>query len=443
MKILFLLFVCAINANMSPLAHAVNANSNQEAADLERRYRETNDVLYYDHSCSSSSSSSSSSATAGLGDAGGCGVNGGNDPANVNQVWTYLVGQFEAKGFSEQDAQNAAAGVMGNWMQESSLNSYVSGGQGCGSSAAFGIAQWCGDRITKAKEFIASQGKSEDCLGAQIQYAWSELEGGYSSVIDNMKGKSASEAALIFDQQFEKSTDQQHGNNNRENNAANIFAVQTGAAPASTLGSSTPGAGSSSSSSSSSSCGSAATDNGECQNPFRDLKNSGVSRLDGGYDYGGPSGEGPIYAACPAKIILVRTSGSGWPGLGTSSGGAYIKYQMTAGKAKDLYMFISEDCTPKVKEGDTVDTSTPICYYKDQGTQLETGWASGGGGTGYVEWSDYNSHGGGNWASNSGVDVDQFLQSLGLPHDNVNAGPSTTGVPPGWPKWTTGGNIND
>lgn len=425
---------------MSPLVHAVNANSNQEAADLERRYRETNDVLYYDSSCSGSSSSNS--GTTSSGDAGGCGVNGGNDPANVNQTWTYLVGQFEAKGFSEQEAQNAAAGVMGNWMQESSLNSYVSGGQGCGNSAAFGIAQWCGDRITKAKQYISSKGKPEDCLGAQLEYAWSELDGGYSHVIQDMKGKSASEAALIFDQEFEKSTDQQHGNNNRENFASTIFAVQTGAAPSSSLASGSSGAGASSSdnSSSSSTCNAAAiTDNGECQNPFRDLKNVGVSRIDGGYDYGGAGGSGPIYAACPAEIVLVapNSASSGWPG----TPGSYIKYKMTAGKAKGLYMYISEDCTPKVKVGDTVDTNTPICDYQDHGTNLETGWASGGGGTGYVEWSDYNSSGGGNWASNSGVDVDQFLQTLGLPHDNINAGPSTKGTPPDWPKWG-GSNVN-
>lgn len=432
LRLIVLLFGCLLNSNMSAHVLAIGVNSNQEAANAERRYRETNDVLYYDHGGCSSSSGSNNSASAG--DAGGCGVNGGNDAANVNQIWTYLVGQFESQGFSQQDAQNAAAGVMGNWKQESSLNSYVSGGSGCGSSAAVGIAQWCGDRITKLQDYANSQGKPVDCLGVQLQYAWSELSTGYSGVIQDMKGKSASDAARIFDTEFEKSTDQQNGNNNRENNASAIFASQTGTSPQGSTASG--GTSNVSNNSSSTTCDAAlVTDNGECKNPFRDLKNSGVSRVDGGYDYGGSNGSGPIYAACPAEIVLVAptSSSSGWPG----SPGAYVKYKMTAGKAKGLYIFIAEDCTPKVKVGDTVDTNTPICDYQDHGTNLETGWASGGGGTGYVEWSDYNSHGGGNWASNSGMDVDKFLQTLGLPHDNVNAGPSTAGPPPNWPKWTS------
>src|SRR6185312_6367570 len=134
--------------------------------------------------------------------------------------------------------------------------------------------------------------------------------------------------------------------------------------------SSTSGSGSSSSCSTTT-----AADNGECKNPFRDLKDTVPSRIDGGYDYGnasaGASGSGPVYAACPAKIISITTSGSGWPGLGTSGSGSYIKYQITSGKAKDLYMYIAEDCTASVKVGDTVDTNTPICQFKNQGTALE------------------------------------------------------------------------
>ncbi|MDB5183740.1 MAG: phage tail tape measure protein [Candidatus Saccharibacteria bacterium] len=440
-----LLLACLLNAGLSPLAHAVAPSATASADDLERRYRETNDVLYYDHSCSSSGSSSD--ASVGNGDAGGCGNKGGNDKANEQQIWDYLTGQLVKKGFSKDDAANAAAGIMGNWRQESNLNSYVAGGSGCGSSAAFGIAQWCGDRITKAKAFIAAQGKPADCLGAQLEYAWQELDQSYGPMLNKMKGQPASQDALIFDHDYEVSTDQANGNNNREKNATDIYneIVNGQSLPAGVGGSISPtsstSSATSSAASSGSSCDSVAADNGECKNPFRDLKNSSVSRIDGGYDYGGTGGSGPIYAACPAQIVLVDASGSGWPG----SPGAYVKYKITSGKAKDLFMYIAEDCTPTVKVGDTVDTNKSICDYQDHGTELETGWASGGGGTGYVEWSDYNkSICGGSFPSNSGVDVDKFLQTLGLKHDSLHSecGSSHTPPPANWPKWGGDSAVN-
>lgn len=184
-------------------------------------------------------------------------------------------------------------------------------------------------------------------------------------------------------------------------------------------------------------CGSTASDNGECQNPFRDLKNSTSLRWDGGIDYGGAGGEGPIYAVCPAEITLVQTTGSGWPGLGTDSAGAYVAYKVTSGKAKDLFVYISEDCTPNVKVGDKVDTNKDICTYKDQGTHLEIGWSEGGNNQ-YVKWSDYPGAAN-SYASNSGQDIGKFLETLGVAPgklDTAGGGTlSNTPPPPEWPKW--------
>jgi len=448
---------------MSPLSYAADSSQTTEssststlsASDADRQYRETNDVLYYEGCGSGSSGSSGSGSSSGttsttdVGDGGGCGVAANGNAANEAQVQTYFVKQFQSAGYSQDEALKATAGIMGNWQQESQFNPARSDGNGCSQDGspghpAYGIGQWCGDRIDKVKAYTASHGKPADCLGAELEYSWSELQ--TRGLVAEMKGKSPADAAGIYMTKWE----QAQIDGDREGKATAIYnqikdggtAVPDGGANSA----GTPTSSSTGNSTDNKSCDTTASDNGECQNPFRDLKDAGVSRIDGGYDYGtasdGAPGSGPVYAACPAKIISVTTAGSGWPGLGTSGSGAYIKYQITSGKAKDLYMYIAEDCTPSVKAGDTVDTSTPICQYKDQGTALETGWASGGGGTGYVEWSDYPGADN-NWASNSGVDVDQFLQTLGAPHDNINEGPSTKGAPANWPKWTTSSAATD
>lgn len=424
-----LLFACLLYTCMSPLAHAVWTGPPTEAGKKES-FRAQNDIIYTGNGCSSSAPKVS-----GNGDAGGCGNNAGNDPENEKQIHDYLVTQFKGEGFSDDDAQNAAYGIMGNWMQESGMNSYESSGMGCNDSPAFGIAQWCGDRITKAKAFIASQGKPENCLGAQLEYAWSEIATN-QGLINDMKGKSAAEAALVFDSEFEKSTDGKTLHNVREVNADNLSKGETGPTGGAVTVSDT-----SSTSGTAQACEAAAvSDNGECKNPFRDLQNSGVSRVDGGYDYGGSGGSGPVYAACPATITYVNSAGgAGWPG-----NGSFISYEITAGKAKGLFMYIAEDCSAKVKVGDQVDTNTPICDYNDGGTQLETGWGAKDN-SGYVSWSDYPQNqyscdSSGDFASNSGLDVDKFLQTLGLPHDNVQCASSNGSPPPDWPNWGGGDN---
>lgn len=450
-RFIALFVACALNLVCPSFAYAADSQVTPDY--LQQRFRQTNDVLYYDHSCSSSGSSATTPS--GLGDAGGCGVKAGGNADNMKQVQDYFMKQFQSAGYSKDEALKATAGIMGNWQQESGFNpdrhNAPNPGIGCkdqnGNTVpgglpelgpkGLGIAQWCGTRQVSLKNYTDKKGVELSCLGAQLEYAWSEMQ--TDGVITQMKGKSARDAAGIYMTVFEGAGI----NGDREGKADAIYQqIKDGgtATPPASDSTAAASADSSASDSTGSCSANPAVDDGECKNPFRELKDVVPSRIDGGYDYGnasaGASGSGPVYAACPAKIISVTTTGSGWPGLGTGGSGAYIKYQITSGKAKGLYMYIAEDCTPAVKPGDPVGTSTPICQFKNQGTALETGWASGGAGTGYVEWSDYPGAAN-NWASNSGVDVDQFLQSLGLPHDSVGSGPSKKGTPPGWPKWTT------
>ncbi len=429
-RLAILIFACLLNVTQSSFAHAVNANSNQEAADLDRTYRETNDVLYYDHSCSSSGSSSS-----GSGDAGGCGNKANNDSANEKQAWDYLVKQFQSKGYSQDEAQKAAAGIMGNWLQESGFNPARNDGMGCKTSAAYGLAQWCGGRINKVKDYTSSHGKPADCLSAELEYAWSEIEG--FGLPAQMKGKTPAEAARTFDKTFEGSD----GSGARDQKAEDEYKKMTGQSAPSGSTTAASSTSSSSSSAQTASCPSnVATDNGECKNPFRDLKNSGPLRWDGGVDYGGAGGSGPVYAACPGEVVHMTQGSGGWG----ATPGLYLAYKVTSGKAKDKFIYIAEDCTPKVKVGDKVDSNTVLCDYKQASYYLETGWGAGNGG--YVDWSDYNAHGGGSYASNAGQDFGKFLKSIGgqdgHPDPGGASGISTAGHPPGWPDWTSSSSVN-
>lgn len=169
---------------------------------------------------------------------------------------------------------------------------------------------------------------------------------------------------------------------------------------------------------------------GTYQNPLRDIKNLYPERIDGGVDYNGD--DGPIYAIGDGKVVGVRTSGSGWPGLGTDSSGAYILYQLSDGPAQGKFVYMAEDCTPTVKQGDTVTANTKICSYHYQGTAMEMGW--GDGSYSYLT-DDYNSHGGGSYASNSGQDFSNLLVALGSKPGRIEGTKSTVPMPAGWPTW--------
>lgn len=176
---------------------------------------------------------------------------------------------------------------------------------------------------------------------------------------------------------------------------------------------------------------------GTYMNPLRDIKNLQPERVDGGVDYGGD--DGPIYAVGDGKVISVRTTGSDWPGLGTGNDGAYIMYQLTDGPAQGKFVYMAEDCMPTVKQGDTLTANTKICNFHAQPgpdgllTNMEMGWSNGS--FGYLT-DDYNSHGGGDYASNSGQDFNKFLTALGETKPAIIKGTkSTVPMPAGWPSW--------
>lgn len=99
-------------------------------------------------------------------------------------------------------------------------------------------------------------------------------------------------------------------------------------------------------------------------NPLRHVTNLTPERVDQGVDY---SGNGPVYALGPGKVVRADAAGSGWPG------GGFIAYQLTEGPDAGHYVYVAENVTPNVQVGDNVNWTTQV------GTMhggIETGWAA-------------------------------------------------------------------
>lgn len=368
---------------------------------------------------------------------------------NAEKAYNYLVG----KGYTAEQA----AGAVGNMIHESGVAPMRKQGNGLNEKTSWetlstvtgkniygwGIVQW--DPPSKVVNGVKEMGGDPNQLNAQLDFLTKDngLNGGAGDpqkVASAVKAtKTVDEATRVFMTDFEAPGDPALANRLTFAKAIYNKATKGEPLPPEVLAHIYSGDSSDSGGTSTNSGGSSCStpDNGECKNPFRDLKNSGPLRIDGGVDWGGQGGEGPVYPVCPAKVVKIwptGASGSGWPGIP----GSYIKYEITSGKAQGKSVYIAEDCTPSVSEGQTIGTDQPICNYVQKDKYLEIGWAENGAtsGSGYVGWSDYNKDlANGNHASNSGQDMSKFLESLGAEPGIVQGPLSNTPPPADWPKW--------
>jgi TP901 family phage tail tape measure protein len=121
-----------------------------------------------------------------------------------------IMAWFEAKGLSKQQA----AGILGNFEQESSTFA------GLNSPEGIGLASWHDPgRVAKLKEFAKSQHKSWEDVGVQLAFTWQEMVS--KGVLGSLKSaKSPEQAAEIFNKMFEGGADPQ---GKREAYARKIF----------------------------------------------------------------------------------------------------------------------------------------------------------------------------------------------------------------------------
>ena len=98
-------------------------------------------------------------------------------------------------------------------------------------------------------------------------------------------------------------------------------------------------------------------------NPLRGVQGLIPGRIDQGVDFYGQGGS-PVYAIGPGKIL--RTS---YPARPTTSwpGGGLIAYQLTGGPAKGTSVYVAEDITPAVAQGQKVTKNTVIGFINQLG----------------------------------------------------------------------------
>ena len=205
-------------------------------------FRAQNDVLYYDDSCGAAQGATAARTVGAVSNVD-CGVDADGDQGNKDKIWGFLVSQFTAQGYSKEEAEMAAAGVMGNMYQETggTFNPNIDHGNGCNNGPAIGLNQWCFDRQTNLKSFGDEKGTGWGCLGTQLNFLWNEMDTTHSHLYEAMKGKSPSEAAEIFDhggdgastgvRGFEESWDSQQGMHKRAGYAEQIYKEYTGKNP--------------------------------------------------------------------------------------------------------------------------------------------------------------------------------------------------------------------
>lgn len=358
----------------------------------------------------SGDASGSSSGCCPRGGAGGGTSTGkpvGKNEYSAGDEYAFLVGEMKLSPI-------AAAAITGNaiWESGGSADKLTVVTSNPSSVGANGIHQWYQGRLTSLKALADKQNKSWTDLGVQLDYLKSELTGGYKAVLSAVKAqKTIASATTTFEAKFEISGDT--GSYPTRIALAKKVLKKFGGASSSSTG---EGEGCPDSS---------ATDTGEYKNPFRDVKKLQRLRIDQGIDM---FATGPYYAIGPGKVFAATTS-SGWPG------GNFIGYTLTDGPAKGKHVFMAENCKPKVKVGDKVNSDTVICeLYADHSPWSETGWAAGPS-AGYSAAAHTCYSTGGSTNTAYGVNFSELMKKLGGPAGVPQKTGTTCKLPSGWPQW--------
>lgn len=109
---------------------------------------------------------------------------------------------FMSKGWTKEQA----AGIVGNLIQESGLNTGArNAGDGADGSDSIGIAQWNAERAAAYKKFAADQGKPVGDLQTQLAFVDQELRTTHRGAGDKLKNaKTATEAAAAVVTDYER-----------------------------------------------------------------------------------------------------------------------------------------------------------------------------------------------------------------------------------------------
>jgi hypothetical protein len=108
------------------------------------------------------------------------------------------------------------AGVLGNFSQESGLNSRINEGGAIGAPSGrggYGLAQWTGERQANLVSFAKQRKMDPGDPVLQSQFLVSELQGPEKAALQSLRGAvSPEQSALVFRRDFERAGDPNDAN---------------------------------------------------------------------------------------------------------------------------------------------------------------------------------------------------------------------------------------
>ena len=331
------------------------------------------------------------------------------------QVFNYFI----SKGLSN----DSAAAATGNLELESSFVTNEWAGNG-----HYGLAQW--DRAYRYPQLLKFAGSIDKAsrIEYQLDFIYHELNHGYTSTLQNLKGSSSvTDKAIFWGRHYEGAVNPDGTLQAEKQRVAFAlkWASKAGGVPA--------GAGQTVSATSATDCASSSSAPGQYANPFHSTDGLLASRIDEGVDYASTKPV-PMYAIGNAVVTVATTKSTFFTTRGGHSD--WITYQLSDGPAAGKYIYVSEACPPLVKVGDIISTSTHICDVLPDSTEM--GWAPNATGQYAAAYPDYSGHDG--YETAYGVNFNQLLVKLGAPSGHLDSGSDPSGkilgtLPTGWPTW--------
>jgi Phage tail lysozyme len=279
-----------------------------------------------------------------FGGAGDCG-SGVTPPSATTQTAGQIVRYFQSQGL----APFAAAGVVGNLEQESSLNPQEAGG---------GLAQWQGSRYGAMVAWAVGQGLDPTSTAGQLAYIAYDLKVNYAGLLAELDtAPDPGSAAADFEDVYELCNPAKCNDSARRQ-----YAILALAAAASTTVSVSLPLGASA-------CAASPANGAGYANPYAHTQNVRANRIDMGND---TYGTGEIDSFAQARITFAQTGiGGGWT-CATQINGAVV-YELLDGAYAGKFIYLAEDVIPTVRAGQIVAAGQQIATFPPNGCD-EMGW---------------------------------------------------------------------
>jgi hypothetical protein len=285
-----------------------------------------------------------------FGSGANCG-SGVTPPSATTQTAGQIVRYLESQGL----APFAAAGVVGNLEQESSLNPQQPGG---------GLAQWQGSRYPAMVAWAISQGLDPTSIAGQLAYIAYDLKVNYAGLLAQLDtAPDPGSAAADFEDVYELCNPAKCNDPARRQYA--VLALT--AAASTTVPVSLPlGA---------SACAASPANGAGYANPYAHTQTVRANRIDMGND---TDGTGEIDSFAQARITFAQTGiGGGWTCATQVNGG--VVYELLNGAYAGKFIYLAEDVIPTVHAGQILAAGQQIADFPANGCD-EMGWEDPGAG---------------------------------------------------------------